>query len=283
MGDRICTSAVWGEVNWRAPAILAEDRHDDAVEHLVEYFGPVEKDGNEQRPAFQDQYTGASFNELGGGGDRTATANVITGDDIVSLSLLSVRPPTLHSLQLLGSGVTKGGIREVSRWRAGLNYDKRLMKVDIPSIAEVPIDAAAVNEALSGIPKNQALAEILSGDIDDILRAVEILWREVRRLDMGATTVSKLLARKRPRLLPVIDDFIRKQLKHGNSRTDFYRSMWRVMADHELALPSHLQSVRAAALEKTGDERIGRLSDLRVFDIVVWRQQDQIKRGYISE
>ena len=99
---------------------------------------------------------------------------------------------------------------------------------------------------------------------------------------MGATMVSKLLARKRPRLLPVIDGFIRKQLTHGDGRTDFYKSMWRVMSDRELDLPGHLGSVRTAALNATGDQRIGRLSDLRVFDIVVWRQHDQIERGYIS-
>lgn len=275
MGDRICTSAVWGEVNWRAPDILAEDRHEDAAEHLVKYFGPDET-GN------RGAYSGADFNELGGGGDQASTADVITGEDIVSLRLLSVTPPTLHSMQLLGVGVTEEGIREVSTWRAGLDYDKRMMKADIPSIMEVPIDAAAVNEALSRVPKNRALAEIPSEDIDDILRAVEILWREVRRSHMGTTMVSKLLARKRPGLLPVIDGFIRKQLTHGNNRTDFYKSMWRVMSDRELDLPGHLQSVRNAALNATGDQRIGRLSDLRVFDVVVWREEERIRKPQFS-
>lgn len=283
MGDSNCTSAVWDEVNWRAPAILSKNRFEEAVAHLVEYFGPVKGYECEDRPVYQDQYTGASFNEVGGGGDRAGTANVVTGDDIVSLQLLSVTPPTLHSLQLLGAGVTGQGLQKAASWRAGLDYDAPLMKADIPAITDVPIDAEAVTRALSLVPRFTALAEIPPVEIDDVLRAVDILWREVRRSYMGPTMVSKLLARKRLGLLPVIDDFIRKQLKHGDGRTDFYRSMWRVMSDEQLDLPGHLQSLRDTALGKSGDERIGRLSDLRVFDIVVWRQQDQINRGHIVE
>lgn len=50
MGDSNCTSAVWDEVNWRAPAILSKNRFEEAVAHLVEYFGPVKGYECEDRP-----------------------------------------------------------------------------------------------------------------------------------------------------------------------------------------------------------------------------------------
>ncbi|WP_110481311.1 DUF6308 family protein [Corynebacterium provencense] len=48
-----------------------------------------------------DKMTGASFNELGGGGDRPEVANVITAEDIVAVESLSVTIPRVHQLQRL--------------------------------------------------------------------------------------------------------------------------------------------------------------------------------------
>ncbi|MCI1255986.1 MAG: DUF6308 family protein [Corynebacterium provencense] len=45
--------------------------------------------------------TGASFNELGGGGDRPEVAIVITAEDIVAVESLSVAIPRVHQLQRL--------------------------------------------------------------------------------------------------------------------------------------------------------------------------------------
>ncbi|WP_130839317.1 hypothetical protein [Corynebacterium neomassiliense] len=51
---------------------------------------------------------------------------------------------------------------------------------------------------------------------------------------------------------------------------NFYESMWKIMSDTELRLPVHLDAIRREAYEATGDIKIVKLSDLRVFDIVVW-------------
>lgn len=274
MGERICASAVWGEVNWKAPAILSEERHEDAVEHLVKYFAPT-------KTTYIGAYSGAEFNELGGGGDRPEIADVITAEDILAVSALSVNVPATHALQLLGRGVTKDGLAEAHEWRQKLDHDRPLLISQIPFVDEVPIDAEVVSEVLQRVPTGQELSTVESVDIDSVLRNVDLLWREVRRKNMGPTMVSKLLARKRPELLPVIDSFITKQLNHGN-RTDFYFSMWKVMSDKRMDLPEHLRAMRDDALEKTRDERIGRLSELRVFDIVVWREEEQIRKAQSS-
>lgn len=82
--------------------------------------------------------------------------------------------------------------------------------------------------------------------------------------------VSKILARKRSRLLPIIDSEVIYQLRYKRRNVNFYESMWKVMSDEELALPKHLAGIRSSAAATSGDKRIAHLSDLRVFDIVVW-------------
>ena len=270
MSDDICDSPVWGQVGWTAPVILSRARTSGAVKQLVGYFAPA-------AAGVCDRMTGASFNDLGGGGDRPETADIITGDDIVAVRSLSVAIPTAHCLQLLGSGVTRDGLEQTRRWREGLGHNGALQYAEIPSIWKVPIDACGVNAALERIPKNKALADIPAQEISSILTSVDLAWREIRRKDrtgpdtFGQTTVSKILARKRPHLLPIIDSEITGVLNYDSSGK-FYRSMWKVMSDEELALPAHLAAIRNAAYDCSGDERIRRLSDLRVFDIVVWME-----------
>lgn len=278
---------VWSEVNWTAPEILSPEPvwRDAAVAHLIKYFGAT---GNGVRGAF----SGAEFNEIGGGGDRPEVANVITAEDIFAVNALSVSVPATHALQLLGRGVTTAGLKETHKWRQELGHDRALLIDEIPSVDTVPIDARAITEALSAIPHDVSLSRVESCDIESLLTKVDLLWREVRRKSihpaegrsarglpsLGAVTVSKLLARKRPHLLPVIDSFIANHLVHGN-RTDFYYSMWRVMTDERLGLAEHLRGIRQKALkESDGDQRIAELSELRVFDIVVWMQERKSPR-----
>lgn len=269
--DPVLDASVWGEVGWTVPTILAkEDQwNNKAINCLVSYFATSVAQSH-------DDFSGANFNDLCGGGDRAETADIITGDDLVAVRSLSVTIPVVHSLQLLGSGVTRAGLDATTRWREGLGHGKSLPYEDIPSVWKVPIDAGAVNEALGRIPNNRALADIPESQISAVLTSVDLAWREIRRKDktgldtFGQTTVSKILARKRPHLLPIIDSEITGVLKYDSNKVNFYYSMWRVMSDPELALPAHLSGIRERAFRATGDERIRRLSDLRVFDIVVW-------------
>ena len=286
MGISGSAETVWDEVGWTAPPILAKESKAKAEEFLRRYFAP-------DRTGHRGRYSGAMFNELGGGGDRPEIKDIFTVEDFAAVSTLSVNIPPTHALQLLGHGVTERGVEATRKWRSELDHDKTLRWEDIPSVDCVPIEAAVVSDSLSKLPADKGLAEVRADEIDGLMTCADLLWREVRRKGvlvwksdesvrshsqaLGETTTSKLLARKMPHLLPVIDSEVKGQLlqdsgeEQRNARKiGFYRSMWEVMSDAELDLPSHLASIRDKAYEATNDERIFRLSDLRVFDIVVW-------------
>lgn len=286
MGNNGTAGTVWDEVGWTAPTILAEGSQAKAEEFLRRYFEP-------DRTGHRERYSGAMFNELGGGGDRQEVKDIFTVEDFTAVSMLSVDVPPTHALQLLGHGVTARGLEATRTWREGLGHNETLPLEEIPSIDCIPIDTEYVNKALSRVPVNVELAKVEENEIEDLMTCVDLLWREVRRKEvlkwesgepvrshsraLGETTTSKLLARKRPHLLPVIDSEIKKQLLRDDGRAQrnkrkigFYRSMWEVMSDAELRLPEHLNAIREAAYVQASDERIRRLGDLRVFDIVVW-------------
>ena len=286
MGGNGSAGTVWDEVGWTAPPILTEGNQAKAEEFLLRYFGP-------DRTGHRERYSGAMFNELGGGGDRQEVKDTFTIEDFAAVSMLSVDVPATHALQLLGNGVTARGLEATNKWREELGHNETFSWAKIPSIDHIPIDAEQVNKALARVPVNVELAKVEEDEIEDLLTCVDLLWREVRRKgvlvwescesvrshsrSLGETTTSKLLARKRPHLLPVIDSVVKNQLLRDGGRSQrnkrkigFYRSMWEVMSDAELRLPEHLNVIREAVYVQTGDERIRRLSDLRVFDIVVW-------------
>jgi Family of unknown function (DUF6308) len=74
--------------------------------------------------------------------------------------------------------------------------------------------------------------------------------------------VSKLLARKRPRLLPIYDDVVKKQV--GNPA-----NIWESL---RVALQAD-EGDLATRLRKIGDDAGGsHLPVLRVFDVVTWME-----------
>jgi hypothetical protein len=72
---------------------------------------------------------------------------------------------------------------------------------------------------------------------------------------------NKLLARKRPRLLPVYDNDVRDLL---GAPTDFWASLRETLAADDQALHRRLLNIRDEA--GVGDD----VSALRVFDVVCW-------------
>ncbi|MGO3074228.1 DUF6308 family protein [Corynebacterium variabile] len=270
MSNSEAAQTVWGKVGWAAPAILAEGRVGEAARQLAAYFRKLDLETC-------DYMTGASFSDLGGGGDRPEVANVITAEDIVAVESLSVTFRRIHQLQLLGAGVTESGRAASRSWINSVPLEQKLRSRDYPNAVEVPIDSQAVTAALARIPNGVDLAELTDDEKTDVMQDVDWVWREMRRAHLGQTMVSKLLARKRPKLLPIIDSAVKKRLFQASGKATrkarnigFYRSMWEVMSDPDLALPSHLSDIRERAFDVSGDARITRLSDLRVFDIVVW-------------
>lgn len=192
-----------------------------AVELLRRYFG---LDG---APAF----TGSRFESIGGGGDAPSTANVITAEDIVSLSTLSIRVHGSATLRLL--------------------EDEQFTSEATGYLAQIPSDLDLVEADLAmravGSPASR-------------------LWSHLRSLyQFGPTTTSKLMARKRPRLIPVYDSVIEGAFGLGSSAAQW--DYWHeVLTANDQKLHKHLLALRSAAGLPE------HVSALRVLDVVAWME-----------
>jgi hypothetical protein len=179
------------------------------------------------------RYSGAYFERLGGGGDRAETACHFTAEDLLAVSMLSVRIDGYHALHVL-------------------DYQ-----------------ASELNGLLAEIPVDIALADPRAESLIAPNRPAQKLWQAVHDIRpragdkrIGPIGAGKLLARKRPQLIPVYDNRVRRVL--GRPRPD--NSWWhdlRCQLISDQALVCELESVRAAA----GADH---MSLLRVFDVMCW-------------
>ncbi|MCC2319534.1 DUF6308 family protein [Cellulomonas xiejunii] len=180
-------------------------------------------------------FTGAYFERLGGGGDRPDVADTFTSDDIVAVSMLSVTVPASAVLQLLEArGPELGGL-------------------------------------LAKIPTDVALAEITADEVGGAW-PVRDVYRELLAIPgIGETTATKLLARKRPHLVPILDAVVTAELSVVKGRYWVPLHAW-LTAD-ECAGHRRLEELRSAA--GLGSE----VSVLRVFDVLAW----MVGSGYVPE
>lgn len=94
---------------------------------------------------------------------------------------------------------------------------------------------------------------------DDDLRPAYALWTEVKKLPgVGATKTSKLLARKRPRLIPVVDRVIMTALPLGD---DAWISLRSALQDEQVR--ANIDKIRPPGLAPT-------VSTLRLLDAATW-------------
>jgi hypothetical protein len=213
--------------------ILADS---DTVSDLRRYYG-VEESEREVPP-----YTGARFERLAGGGDRPATANHITADDLVAVETLSVRIPIRTGLDLLEG--------DLGQKIAGF-------------LAEIPVDEELGSDAAAA-------------HVDSESPAAKA-WQSLTKQDhVGWVIAGKLLARKRPRLLPVYDQVIRCVLQ---GPVPFWTSLNPALRANDGALRSRLDELK---LRAALPESIGRL---RVLDVALWmrHQSDHTRRGCSSD
>ncbi|MFJ8733460.1 DUF6308 family protein [Streptomyces bauhiniae] len=171
-------------------------------------------------------YTGARFEHLGGGGDRVGVADVVTAEDLVAVQMLSVSMPERVSLDLLEGDL-------------GQQMSKLLREIP----RELDMAAAEAAELERGSAAEWAW---------DLLNAQH---------GVGWVKAGKLLARKRPRLLPVYDRVVRCVL---GSPSSFWLDLHSALRADGHALHHELLDLRErAGLPKT-------VSALRVCDIVLW-------------
>jgi hypothetical protein len=172
------------------------------------------------------RFTGAHFERLGGGGDRPEIADEFTAEDLIAVSMLSVSVVGDAALEILTT------------------RQRRL------------------HELLRVIPTDVALADLPAADLGDAW-PVRSIYRELLSiLDIGETTACKLLARKRPHLVPILDSVVTKELSivHGL----FWLPLHDWLAAGDRANHLHLESLRSKA-------GLGpNISVLRVFDVLTW-------------
>ncbi|GAB3524279.1 DUF6308 family protein [Phytohabitans suffuscus] len=172
-------------------------------------------------------YTGRRFEALDGGGDRPGNRDVITGSDLIAVQMLSVKFPAEVAIDLLDGDLG----RQMTRL-----------------LAEIPTD---IDLGTDG-------AEVLVGDGNHADQA----WHLVeKQREVGYVIAGKLMARKRPRLIPVYDRVL-------SCLFGAPRHMW-IRLHHQLAANNgELRAVLADL--RTGTAIPATVSLLRVLDVVLW-------------
>lgn len=126
-------------------------------------------------------------------------------------------------------------------------------------------DADKFNDLLAAVPGNVDLWDVS----DEDLANSEALYWALRKLPkVGRTRASKLMARKRPRLIPVVDSVIIAALKLGD---DSWVALRACLGD-----PAVRNSVEASRPDNAPAEFI---STLRLLDAAVWMRRSQSRHA----
>ena len=239
---------------WTLPLALTNESSSQlGVDLLIEYF-TIRNTG---RP----DYSGAFFNALSGGGDRAGHSNHIDSFDVIALGLLSTPAKELSALDLLGI--------PVDRHKSEIEY----------LLAQVP---------------NVDLHLATNDDLEAADKAWEaILGRFGGIHGIGRTTGSKLLARKRPNLIPILDGQVEKLL--GYKSGPFWKTLRWYLNEPSGgygSLYDRLKEIQAEAVRQStkhsrndalrpnsaqSSELISNISIIRVFDVIAWMSQRKLR------
>lgn len=208
--------------------ILDAEHTGEAVELVKRYYRPLESTG---RPR-----SGAHFDDWAGRGDRTEIANQLTGDDFVAVSLLSL---DMSPEAAIGLGWHRN--TEVQRLLAAIPTSR-----DFTTLNRDEFET----HFGSGSPAQQ---------LWDVLRG-----RQGYTWGIGPTTASRVMARKRPKFIPLFDSYVGPMmgLAKGSSKDQWI--VWHEAFQEDRALAGRLDAIRAAAGAPSHASR------LRIMDIVLW-------------
>jgi hypothetical protein len=209
------------------PDILSHQNVKAAAKLLHRYYFERDKKGLLS--------TGSYFDEWGGRGD-TEDRDRITDSDAVAVSMLSVTVPAKAMAGLAEPGTAA-----------------RVTKF----LEQIPTDVT-----LSSLSRDKAAA-LLSGR-----GPATLLWEELRktksnRWGIGATTASKIMARKRPHLIPIWDEVIGDVIGADSSEGQWMN--WHRLLTDGTGLPE-----RVAQIHHLSEVELP-LSELRIIDVVLWR------------
>jgi hypothetical protein len=220
----------------------------ELCELLLEYFCKKKRFG-------YPKYSGSQFDKF----DIATTveqSNRITGADIVSLSFLSIN---------LGPNVAQALL--FGEWSERIS---NLLQV-IPANASIyDDDAQELMHWNSPEGPARRLWGLLHASANEIRSRFD-LHLEQDELGLGPTTVSKIMARKRTHLVPIIDSQVRLKLNLAEEETpdeywEYFMSLFREHGAREFV--ADVRS-RFSHLYPNGCS-LDEISDLRVFDVIIW-------------
>lgn len=172
-----------------------------------------------------DRYTGRYFERLGGGGDRPEARHRFDSTDLVAVTMLSVNVPAEAAIAILET------------------------------------ETDHLSELLSRVPVDLDIWDAADGDLDSDSAASK-LWERLTGLHgIGWVTAGKLLARKRPRLIPVYDEVVRVALQRGTDG-GYWLALRDLLSDEEIR--------RRLTEIKNEAESASDISLIRIFDVAVW-------------
>lgn len=213
------------------PAILSDGHQSEAAGLVSEYYTGVLNSGRVR--------TGARFDTWAGGGDAPEVMNRVTADDLLAASFLSV--DFSHRAAI--------GILETRR-----------------------TDIAAL---LSQIPADLDLADLGQDEFKSVLGEGSPAWelwdllrgksegKPDEKWGIGPTKASKILARKRPRLIPIWDSIVSKVTGVDSSLTQW--TDWHAqLTAEDKKLAKQLDDIQAQAHVPFAFSR------LRTLDVVLW-------------
>jgi Family of unknown function (DUF6308) len=179
------------------------------------------------------RFSGSVFDSYAGGGDRPGVENRVTHEDVLAVAAVNVTVSAKLCRQLLHEPVA-GRLEQLLR--------------------QLPTDV-----------------DLWDAD-DDLLAVAAEAWEMIRTLDEDGhgsadrwVTASKLLARKRPRLVPLYDEKVRRVVALADG-TDWWLSLREALRrdceDNEVR-----HRVRQAMSEASVP---GYVSVLRSLDVIIW-------------
>lgn len=209
------------------PDILDDDHIEAAAELLRAYYYKT--------TAGLPVYTGSLFNRWAGGGDSQDVLNRVTPDDLIAVSFLALDIP----------GEAAFGILETH--------------------------SALISDLLAQIPANVDMADVQKNDFDKLFgndSPATQLWhvlrgRDTGRWGMGETRTSKLMARKRPKLIPIYDSVVGPLMGLEIGSVGQWKR-WHGALTECTGLRQRLHEVlRVSGIADP-------ISDIRIMDIVLW-------------
>jgi hypothetical protein len=145
------------------------------------------------------------------------------------------------------------------------------------SLLDVRFGPTALRALLSDPTLQRALAavpdQLSLWDADEpALAAATTLWKLVRDIEgVGRTRASKLMARKRPHLIPIVDSVIANALHLGDQT-------WRPLAEclRDPLLRQDLEGLRPQRVSKD-------ISTLRILDVATWMSHSRSRAAVMVQ